>query len=795
MFASNLSLRFTNFSKLVKLNALLFAVLLIATTVSVSFGSTDSSTPDPDCGAQVALVLDRSASIGVDAISGGAAQSASNIAATKAGASAFVDAIIGVDSYVDIYAFASVSQRQSTGGWFNVKDQAAADAKKAVINNIKFKQGATVSAENAYDDGLLPASEGLTNWEDALEQVRVNRNDPVPSHLVIFTDGNPTTNIDYTQQAIAAGGNYTAAGLPGQTGIDQIDIDQALAKANQIRQAGTQIVPIAVGATEAINTQLLQALAGAGNPVYASNNFGDLEQLFRDAAADICKETSNVFVNAVDEQGNLLEIPANVTTENTLNGPTGDGETKNTSTNAQSPWSAQWSFDTRNDWKAQVTATQTPAGYEAVSVTCKLNNFQNGQVIPQVDGSANSDTQAILNPLKSGDDVYCQFVFKKLTNPEPEIKLDKTGPSVSRVGEQVTYTFTVTNTGNTALTNITITDETLSEYVDGGVTIDVPGTLQPGETSDPITYDFTIPEDFEGDEFVNVAEVIGTSINPNTGAEEGTVTDEDDHTIVLIDWEVTKTADKEVVIPGETVTYTITVTNTGGAALTNLEVSDPAINWPESGEPEVIDVLLPGESESFVVEYVIPVDYEGDTFTNVALVCLPLEGQDDECREPEVTIDVVRPSIAVVKTANTETANEGDTVTYTFVVTNTSEITISEIEVIDNVLGDLGTIDSLEPGESREITADYVVPVGSAAVGSITNVVTACFATPEWEDNCASDDHLLTIVAVGGEQVTRPVVGSLPFTGSTTSLLATLAGALLGAGAALAMVAKKKTLI
>jgi hypothetical protein len=37
------------------------------------------------------------------------------------------------------------------------------------------------------------------------------------------------------------------------------------------------------------NSANLQALAGAGNPVYASESYNDLSRMLREAAADVCK--------------------------------------------------------------------------------------------------------------------------------------------------------------------------------------------------------------------------------------------------------------------------------------------------------------------------------------------------------------------------------------------------------------------------------------------------------------------------------------------------------------------------
>ncbi len=1115
---------------------MLLALLMIAGTMVVSFAT--STTSNGECGAKVALVLDRSSSIGVDAFSGGRNQSQANISAIKVASNDFVQALQGKDSYTDVYAFASVAKRINTGGWFNIKDQDTTNWQKMVIGNIRFKQGATSSAENAYDDGMTASAEGLTNWNGALNLVGASRQDPFPTHLVFFTDGNPTTNQREVDAALKAGGSFSAAGLGNSVDlVDADDISEAVNSAVFLRAIGIKIIPIAVGAEGIVNMANLQAIAGPGNPVYRSNNYSQLSELFRQAAANICKEPKPTTINvkAVDEAGNLVAAPVNVGTTGTIGGPSSAGETKTTSVDANNPWTAKWSFKTEDNWRARITQTAVPAGYVAVRDSCHREALSN-PALPQREGTENSPSDVIMDPITPGGNIFCQFVLRKLTdgiqlikdvtpttakrgetvtysfvvkntgntkltnikindpmlggqvgsvaslepgassspitktyvipnnatgtihnvatatgtpvNPdgsarpnvshqdpadvvvelrqgqeiektvtpsvaavgtevtytisvkntgegplsnvvisdakinkeltiagpiapgatgsvsvkyvikagdfqngvftnvacikgtqtcddakvsEPKIELTKSGPSSARPGEKVKFTFKVKNTGVVDLTNIKITDETLSKYTSQPVILNVDGTLKPGETSNELTYEFTIPANFDGNTFKNVAVVKANPVDPETkrpitGVE---VKDEDDHEIKLIRWTATKKADKDVVVPGTTVNYTITVKNTGAVELKNIQVSDPTIGFPKDGKPVVIDTLGVGESKSVTASYVIPSDFKGNTFKNVAVVCVPREGGDEgisagvdtkDCQNPEAEVEVARisltktadkdtafpgekvvytfvventgavdidpgminddilgeigdpgvlkpgekatftkdytvdkdakdedevtniatvcapvpgventdsdsasdkdcvtvcpadslavlcdqdthtliievPSISIVKSANVESASVGETVTYTFVVTNTSSVVLEDISVVDNVLGDLGKIDKLEPGQSGTKSVDYIVPASAATAGTVVNVATACFATPEYDENCASDDHTLTVVNVGGVTVTRPPsVGGqqLAFTGAQSLWLALVGGLFIALGGVIYFITRRR---
>ncbi|MDP3385806.1 MAG: hypothetical protein Q8S24_01125, partial [Eubacteriales bacterium] len=62
---------------------------------------------------------------------------------------------------------------------------------------------------------------------------------------------------------------------------------------------------------------------------------------------------------------------------------------------------------------------------------------------------------------------------------------------------------------------------------------------------------------------------------------------------------ITKTADEATVEVGETITYTITLTNTGDGTLTNVTVKDEMV-----GLDEIVPTLAPGASVVFIETYV-----------------------------------------------------------------------------------------------------------------------------------------------------------------------------------------------
>ena len=66
--------------------------------------------------------------------------------------------------------------------------------------------------------------------------------------------------------------------------------------------------------------------------------------------------------------------------------------------------------------------------------------------------------------------------------------------------------------------------------------------------------------------------------------------------------------------------------------------------------------------------------------------------------EDSWSVDLIHPAITIVKTVNPVSGEPGDTVTYTYVVTNTGDTTLYNVSVDDDVIGHIGDIDRARPG-------------------------------------------------------------------------------------------------
>jgi hypothetical protein len=134
----------------------------------------------------------------------------------------------------------------------------------------------------------------------------------------------------------------------------------------------------------------------------------------------------------------------------------------------------------------------------------------------------------------------------------------------------------------------------------------------------------------------------------------------------------------------------------------------------------------------------------------------------------------IDPSILLVKTADPVLGGPRN-VTYTYVVTNTGDSTLTDVVVIDDILGEIGTIDVLKPGESDTLERTVFVDTDSPT----TNIGEACGVHELGGEVCDTDDAEIAVVLA--EEFFPP---TLPKTGFGLRLWLLWSGALLAAGAA-----------
>ncbi|MFD2561721.1 DUF7507 domain-containing protein, partial [Aquimarina rubra] len=255
-----------------------------------------------------------------------------------------------------------------------------------------------------------------------------------------------------------------------------------------------------------------------------------------------------------------------------------------------------------------------------------------------------------------------------ILDANPDLTLVKTGvASGSNVGDIITYTFTVTNTGNVQVDNIFIDD-----ILTGSTNLVVnPSILAPGEQG-TATATYAISQtDINNGEVINSATVMGEDPNgigvmdvsdsgDETVDEDGDDDPTNDPTIITIsqvpNLALTKTGiyvdvnGDELPNVGDEILYTFTVENTGNVDITNIVLIDPLVGITITGGP--INLLV-GEIDTttFTATYVLTAE---DVLSGEVLNQATVTGQD-----PNGT-DVIDLSDDPINTTDIDLDNDGD---------------------------------------------------------------------------------------------------------------------------------------
>ena len=394
------------------------------------------------------------------------------------------------------------------------------------------------------------------------------------------------------------------------------------------------------------------------------------------------------------------------------------------------------------------TVTQAAAGgtdLDDYTTTWKCVKGSDGSTLAEGTGNTGSFT----TPSTSGVTVVCTFTNLPLL---PAIELDKTAGTITDVdsngpdaGDTVTYGFKVTNTGNVTLNPVTVSDPKL-----GSITCPS-GALAAGAsvTCTPKTYTLTQAD-------VNAGKVDNTATATGTASNGVQVTDTDSVTVlvpanpsVALDKTAGSITDVDANGPdaGDTVTYSFKVTNTGNVPLNPVTVSDPklgAITCPSGSLAPGADVTCTNKTYTLT-----QADVDAGKVDNTATATGTPPGGPNVTGTDSVTVPVPSlPSIVIDKTAGAITDTDGngpdagDTITYSFTVTNTGNVGLTLIAVNDPKLG--GAIPcpstSLAPGASMTCPDKvYTLTQTDVNNGRIDNTATVT-GKPPTGSNVTDDD-------------------------------------------------------
>jgi len=308
-----------------------------------------------------------------------------------------------------------------------------------------------------------------------------------------------------------------------------------------------------------------------------------------------------------------------------------------------------------------------------------------------------------------------------ITDVEPTITVAKVADptEVPEPGETVTFTVSVTNTGVETVTLIALVDS-IHGSLDGEGTCEVPQTI-PVDVAYRCAFTATVSGN-AGDSETDIVTAVARDDEANVAIDDASAT----VTVTNVEpaIEVSKVADPTVVRAGDVVEFTIRVHNRSvePVILTGLDDDVFGDLATECGLPA--DVAVGGFFEC-VITRTISADHT-DVVTATA--------RDDEGNtatdSADASVDVIGPSIRVIKEASTASAVVGEMITYTYTVENAGDVALIDVGASDDRLGPIALSRStLAEGEIATGTLTVLVDE-SDLPGPLTNTVTVTGTPP-----------------------------------------------------------------
>ncbi len=224
------------------------------------------------------------------------------------------------------------------------------------------------------------------------------------------------------------------------------------------------------------------------------------------------------------------------------------------------------------------------------------------------------------------------------------------------------------------------------------------------------------------------------------------------------------------VLPGQSVSYSLTFSNAHGTAPAEVSyvddlakvLDDAIVTQPpavtQGGDLTVGEVAdgrftvegtIPAGGEA-TVSYVVQVSAPGDGDRQLTNFLRPADEQTPVTCAADSNLCTTHPvsALVLVKSVSPDDLDSyeaGQELTYSFAVTNTGTTTLADVSIAEGEFDGTGelsaispaSVKELAPGESTTFTATYTLIKADATPGSTTNTATAT-ATPPQQDNTSS---------------------------------------------------------
>jgi uncharacterized repeat protein (TIGR01451 family)/gliding motility-associated-like protein len=366
-------------------------------------------------------------------------------------------------------------------------------------------------------------------------------------------------------------------------------------------------------------------------------------------------------------------------------------------------------------------------------------------------------------------------------------KTDSPDPVIA--GNNITYTITVTNNGPTLAQNVQLTDAlgTGLSFVSASSstgTWNNPvwniGTMANGATA-TLTLVANVASNVTGT-VSNTATVSSPTYDPvpgnNTATQNTTV-------ITRADLAVTKTDSPDPVVAGQSLTYTITVTNSGpsdaldvslldnlpaGLTVTNVSTLDG--NW--NAPTWQIGTIAAGTQKVLVIETLVGAGVTGSLSNTAVVSSSTTDPQPSNNTVTQTTTVNTLSDVAITKTAPSNLFVAGDTVEYTIVVSNSGPSNAAGVQVSDNIpavillpefsldggqswaawTGNYG-VGTLNVSETTQLLIRGKLAANAVDGSSIINTATVTSTTPDPVTTNNQSQHSATVQAIADMSIVK----------------------------------------
>ena len=361
--------------------------------------------------------------------------------------------------------------------------------------------------------------------------------------------------------------------------------------------------------------------------------------------------------------------------------------------------------------------------------------------------------------------------------PAPSLTASYTvTPNPAQEGAEVTLTYTLSNTGNVAVTNVQITNEELT---------DERINISRIETGERVTREFVYEM---GDEAVTFkpkvtyrADGSDRVLTIGTMAQETIEVAEGDLELELVGGENVVGA-----MPGDKATLTLTMRNTGNITYSNIQITDSVLGEIESGLE-----LGPGEEKTVQREFTVQ-ESADHAFTVTAVSSAGGEIEHTSNKVSVVALDLERAVNLEVSAEAGQTVIREKPAVVAFAVTvrNIGEVDAQNVELYQ---GDtlVATIDAIPAGEEARVVKEYSVSMEGTFQFTAVSYMEVEQQEEPLQQRFDSPEVVLAYVEATPEPVTppptlapvatvEPVATEAPETGASAGMVAlyVLAGVL-----------------